>query len=301
MAALARHPDLDSLALLASVAQRGSVGAAARAHGISQPSATARLRALERTLGLTLLTRGTAGSTPTTAGELVIGWAQPILGAAEEFSRSVASLAERRAAEYTVAASLTIAEYLLPTWLMELHAAQPEIAVHLTVANSAAVIAAVRRGDVPLGFVEGPTIPRELVSATVSTDRLVVVAGVGHPWFDRTEPLGLAEFCATPLLLREPESGTRQALERAVAKAGAHLAAPALQLSTTTAIRTAAAGGAAPAVLSELTVRADVAAGRLRQIEVEGLALRRRLRAVWLRSATLAGPAAALVRLARER
>jgi molybdate transport repressor ModE-like protein len=293
-----RLPDLDSLALLTAVAERGSLGRAARDRGISQPSASARIEALERRLGVQLLVRSTRGSTLTPAGELVVGWGRTVLAAAEELARGVTALRQRRSAELTVAASLTIAEYLMPEWLVRLHAEQPGIAVRLQVANSTDVVAAVRQRQVPVGFVEGPTVPRALSWSQVGSDRLAVVVAPQHPWAARRSPVPMAEFLATPLLLREPESGTRQALEHAVARYGT-LAPPALQLSTTTAIRGAAVGGSAPAVLSELTVRADVAAGRLVTVAVTGLSVRRRLRAVWARGVALVGAARALVEMAR--
>lgn len=295
------HADIDSIALLASISELGSIGKAAREHGISQPSASARIDALERRLRLTLISRQSSGSTLTTAGELVLGWSAPILTATQEFSRAVATLQGTRAAEFTVAASMSIAEYLLPEWLMQLHGSRPDIAVNLRVANSTAVIAAVASGEVPLGFVEGPRVPRTLGWTEVATDRLTVVVGPTHPWAGRATPISMTEFCATPLLLREPGSGTRQALEEEIAKLGMALAAPAMQLSTTTAIRTAVAGGAVPAVLSELTVRADIAAGRLVEARVAGLSLRRSLRVVYLRGSKPTGAAADLVRLARGR
>jgi DNA-binding transcriptional LysR family regulator len=298
MSSPVRLPDLDSLALLTAVAEQGSLGRAARARGISQPSASTRIEALERRLGVQLLVRSTRGSELTPAGELVVGWARTVLAAAEELSRGVGALRARRSAELTVAASLTIAEYLMPEWLVRLHADQPGVAVRLQVANSTDVVEAVRRREVPVGFVEGPTVPRALAWSQVGSDRLVVVVAPEHPWAKRRSPVPMDEFLATPLLLREPESGTRQALEHAVAGDGA-LAPPALQLSTTTAIRGAATGGSAPAVLSELTVRADVAAGRLVPVAVTGLAVRRRLRAVWSRGVALDGAARALVELAR--
>lgn len=297
---MARLPDLDSLALLVAVAERGSLGRAARDHGISQPSASARIEALERRLGVQLLVRSTRGSDLTPAGQLVVGWAAPVLSAVEELSHGVEALRQQRSAELTVAASLTIAEYLMPEWLVRLHADQPGIAVRLRVANSTDVIAAVIDAQVPVGFVEGPSVPRTLSSAQVGTDRLVVVVAPDHPWARRRGPVPMPEFLATPLLLREPGSGTRQVLEHAVARHGG-LAPAALQLSTTTAIRGAALGGSAPTVLSELTVRADLAAGRLVPVAVTGLSVRRRLRAVWPRGVVLDGAARTLVGMARAR
>lgn len=295
---MARLPDLDSLALLVAVAERGNLGRAARERGISQPSASARVDALERRLGVQLLVRSTRGSELTPAGQLVVGWAGSVLTAAEELARGVDVLRQQRSAELTVAASLSIAEYLMPEWLVRLHAEQPGIAVRLQVANSTDVIAAVRDKQVPIGFVEGPTVPRSLAWTQVGADRLLVVVAPGHSWALRSMPVTMREFLDTPLLLREPGSGTRQTLEHAVAGFGA-LVPPALQLSTTTAIRGAAVGGSAPAVLSELTVRADLASGRLVPVAVTGLSLGRRLRAIWPRGVVLDGAARTLVEMAR--
>jgi DNA-binding transcriptional LysR family regulator len=58
--------------------------------------------------------------------------------------------------------------------------------------------------------------------------------------------------------------------------------APALELSTSAAVRGAVLAGSAPAVLSRLAVSDDIATGRLRVVLVSGLDLGRDLRAVWL-------------------
>jgi DNA-binding transcriptional LysR family regulator len=101
---------------------------------------------------------------------------------------------------------------------------------------------------------------------------------------------------------REEGSGTGQALRAALTAClgpGTQLAAPALRLSTTTAVRQAVRAGAGPAVLSLLAVRENVAAGLLAVVPVPGLDLGRRLRAVWAGTAQLpAGPARDLMAVA---
>jgi DNA-binding transcriptional LysR family regulator len=101
---------------------------------------------------------------------------------------------------------------------------------------------------------------------------------------------------------REEGSGTRQSLRAALTAClgpGSQLAAPALRLSTTTAVRQAVQAGAGPAVLSLLAVRENVAAGLLAVIPVPGLDLGRRLRAVWTGSPQPpAGPARDLMAVA---
>jgi len=89
-------------------------------------------------------------------------------------------------------------------------------------------------------------------------------------------------------------------MERALFGLGP-LATPLLELSTSTAVRSAVAAGAGPAVLSDLAVRDDVATGRLVQVAVRGVDLTRRLRAVWPIGTRLSPAAADLLRLGRPR
>src|SRR6201996_6463812 len=111
-----RVSDLMPFDLLLPVARRGSLGLAATEHGISQPAASTRIRRLERQLGLSLIERSPRGSALTAAGELVAGWAQVAIDAAAALDAGMTSLRERSSAVLRVAASMTVAEYLLPGW-----------------------------------------------------------------------------------------------------------------------------------------------------------------------------------------
>ncbi|MFI7614633.1 LysR substrate-binding domain-containing protein [Nonomuraea terrae] len=289
-------PDLGSLKLLVDVGQLGSLGQAARAAGIAQPSASKRIARLERRLGLPLIERTPRGSTLTSEGKMVADWAAQVLAAAEELVRAVAAVRRGGAAHLRVAASMTVAEYLVPRWLGEFQNREPAVPVGLDVVNSADVAARVLSGEVELGFVEGPNVPGGLDSRVVGTDRLVVVVAPGHPWARRRTALRGAELAATPLVVREPGSGTRETLD--VAFADLQRASPRLELGSNSAVKGAAQAGAAPAVLSRYAVEADVATGRLVEVPLAGLNLVRSLRAVWRRGRPLTGSAATLLAIA---
>ena len=298
---MTRLPDLDALQLLVAVADTGSLGKAAARTGISQPSASARMATLERRLGLRLLERTTSGSRLTGDGAVITDWARRVLDQAEALVEGAEALRTHADERLAVAASLTIAEHLVPTWLIELRQLRPATRVGLTVENSHQVIAALRTGQAELGFVEGPWVPRDLHSAVVGRDRLVVVVAPAHAWARRKEPLTAAELAAEPLLLREPGSGTREVLEAALA---AHdgPAVPLIELGATAPLRSAALAGSGPAVLSVLAVAEDIAAGRLVEVPLaEDVALRRTLRAVWPRGRELGDAAGWLVQVARGR
>lgn len=294
---LSRVPDLDSLELLLRIASTGSLGLAAAEHGISQPAVSARVKGMERLVGFPLVTRSARGSTLTTQGSLLVDWARDVLHAAEVLEAGIGSLREDRRARLRVAASLTVAEQLLPLWLVRLAATHPQTAVSLSAQNSAGVAAAVLDGSADLGFVEGPRVPDGLDAQTVARDRLVVVVPPGHPWARLRRPLAPETLATTRLVHREPTSGTRTALEAAL-EPWAPLARPLLELASTSALRSAVAAGAGPAVLSELAVADDVIAGRVVRVPVRDLDLSRQLRAVWPRGQRPTGSARDLLAIA---
>lgn len=290
-----RWPSLADLELLVTIASAGSLGAAARQVGMAQPNASRAVRNLERDLGVPLVHRSPTGSTLTAQGDLVAEWSLSILRPAQEFVHAVQSLRAGATARLTVSASRTVAEYAVPGWLGALRASDPEVSVQLTVANSTGVFDDVRAGRAALGFVESPTVPRDLHSALVGTDRLVTVVAPSHPWARRRRPVTASELAATPLVVREPGSGTRATLEDALRNLPVVPAA--LELSSNEAVRISATSGAGPAVLSELAVAAATASGALAIVPVDGLDLTRRLRAVWATSRP-SRPAGELLRIA---
>ncbi|MFJ2177682.1 MULTISPECIES: LysR family transcriptional regulator [unclassified Streptomyces] len=293
-----RVPDLGALELLLAVARLGSLGRAAREVGISQPAASSRIRAMERQLGVALVDRSPRGSRLTDAGTLVTDWARRVVEAAEAFDAGAQALRDRRDSRLRVAASMTIAEYLLPRWLIALRRARPDTAVSLHAGNSVAVAERLLSHEADLGFVEGLATPEGLDSVVIGHDRLLVVTAPGHPWARRRNPLEPAELAGTPLILREPGSGTRQVLDAALSAYGGP-ARPLLELASTTALKAAAVSGEGPCVLSELAVGEELAARRLVRVPVAGVRLRRDLRAVWPAGARPAGPARDLLSLTR--
>ena len=296
-----RVADLAPFDLLLTIARVGSMGKAAAAHGVSQAAVSARVRSLEAALGLTLFERTTRGTVLSRDGALVADWARSAVDAALAMEEGVDALHTAHVARLRVAASLTIAEYLLPRWLIALRARRPDTSVALTSHNSTEVQDDVLVGRADVGFVESPRHSPDLDERVVARDHLTVVVAPSHPWAGRRS-ITPAQLAATPLVSREAGSGMREHLEEALGRAGAGpLAEPVLELGSTTAIKNAAADGVAPAVLSSLAVANDVAGGHLVAVAVRGLPLERRLAAVWPRGPLPSGAARDLVELAGAR
>jgi molybdate transport repressor ModE-like protein len=289
-----RVPELTALDVLLAVARAGSLNGAAPELGISQQAVSARITAMEAQTGIRLLTRSTSGSTLTGEGTVVAEWATRVLDAAHELDVGLAALRAEHRGRLRVWASLTVAEHLLPGWLVSFQAAAgargaDPAEITLTAANSGVVDHHVRSGAADLGFIESPTVPTGLRSRVVAHDELLLVVRPDHPLAKRRRPVDPGLLANTPLVSRESGSGTREALSTALRTAlgpDCRQADPILALSTTSAIRSAVHAGAGPAVLSELAVADDLATRRLVRVPVTGLDLRRALRAVWLGART---------------
>lgn len=295
-----RWPDLAVLELLVGIAELGSMGAAAERLGISQPSASRSLARFERRLGLTLLERNARGSKLTAEGAIYVDWCREVLAAAERLVLATAALRGEHASHLRVAASMTVAEYLVPRWLGDFRRNHAEVEVSLVVTNSVQVAAALQAGEADVGFIETTSVPAGLRWSVVGADRLVVVVAPSHPWARRRRQLTAAELAATPLVVREPGSGTRRTLVDACARVRLTLSPPAQELASNAAVRVGAMAGTAPAVLSEQAVREHVDAGSLIVVPVEGIDLSRKLRAGWVGGPRPIGLAADLIAIARR-
>lgn len=293
-------PELSAFEIFLAIARTGSLGAAGREFGLTQQAVSARLASIEAQTGVALVVRTPRGSQLTSAGVVVAEWADRLLDVARYVDAGLASLRSEKRNRVKVVASLTIAEQLMPRWLVSLQVAtnRPGVStpqVIMTATNSDQAIAAVRDGAADLGFIETPHLPTGLRSRVIGHDELVLIVPAGHKWARRHRPVTATELSQTPLVTRESGSGTRDSLTAALRKTlgdAMRQAQPVLELSSAAAVRAAVVAGAAPAVMSRLAVADDLAIGRLRTVEVPELDLRRELRAVWVGGRTPSAGAA---------
>jgi molybdate transport repressor ModE-like protein len=278
-------PDLDALELLMAVSRHGSIGAAARATGVTQQSASERLHGMERLIGVSLLRPSARGTELTRAGRLVVEWSARLLAVADEMDASLTALRSERGRQLHIVASMTVAEHLLPRWLVAFGQRRSETQVSLNATNSRDVLNAIDAGLADLGFVEGVRPPARLRHRNIATDELVLVTAPDSPLARRRRPLDPHQIAELALTSRERGSGTRDVVERAFAVHGLVPAPPVVEVTTSTALREAVRAGGAAAFISRRAVQADLQSGALREVRTTGLDLTRTFRAVW------AGPA----------
>ncbi|MEA2384008.1 MAG: hypothetical protein QOH72_3979 [Solirubrobacteraceae bacterium] len=263
------------LAAFAAAVETGTVRGAAEALNLTQSAATKRIRALERRVGAPLLERSALGVAPNGLGRALYPEAQHVLAALATAERVIVD--ERSCnAPLRLAASRTIGEFVLPGWLAAFRLESGPSRVELDVRNSPAVLVALRRGEVDIGFVEGVDPLDGLDVVTLVHDEIVVVVAEDHPWARRGS-LDVAELRLQPFLTREKGSGTRSVAENALARGGVTLT-PSLEAASTQSLKRAVRDGGFT-LLSRLAV-GDDDGGALVRLRVRGADLSRDLRAV---------------------
>jgi molybdenum-dependent DNA-binding transcriptional regulator ModE len=105
------------LAAFAAAVESGSVQGAADALQLTQSAATKRIQSLERRIGDPLLDRGRFGARPTALGRTVYPLAKRALDALADVAHAVELSAAQSTKQLRLSASLTIGEFLLPSWL----------------------------------------------------------------------------------------------------------------------------------------------------------------------------------------
>ena len=259
------HLTLRQWQVFVSIADAGTTAAAGAQLALSQSATSAALNELESHLASPLFDRIGRRLVLNPQGRALLDPARALLVAAADLER-LAGAGQSSAGVLPLllrlGASTTIGNYLLPSCVAALLADNPQAQVDLRIGNSADVVAAVQRLEVDLGLIEGPCHESGLQVLPWQRDDLVIVAAPG------TTParMDVAALAQARWLLREPGSGTREAVEQALLPHLHHFAR-AMQLGSTEAIKQAAAAGLGLACLSRHAVADLLALGSVRVVE----------------------------------
>lgn len=176
----------------------GGFRRAADALRVSQPAVSARIRALETSLGVTLFERGRGPLALSPAGRALRPHAEQLLRAVAQARQAVHDLRPGSAGALQIAAVLSICTYLLPDVLKRFQAAQPSVMITVRSGHSKEVLEMVLRGEAEVGLARSLHHP-EVETLSLGDDPLVLV---GHPrlWPARARRARLEEVADRPLV-----------------------------------------------------------------------------------------------------
>jgi DNA-binding transcriptional LysR family regulator len=275
---------LRQLAVFTAVADAGSTSAAGGRVALSQSATSAALNELEAVLEARLFDRVGTRLVLNDTGRGLLPQARAVLDGASGIERDFGlggAPGERAApALLRVGASTTIGNYLLPTLVANWQRQRPGAQVDVRIENTGAIAAAVARMEVDVGLIEGPCHEPDVVAQAWREEELAIVCAPSHPLLGgAADPrLNVATLRQAPWLLREPGSGTREAVEQAL-QPHLHPLREGPGFGGTEAIKQAAVEGLGVTCLSVSAVQDLVALGRLVRVRTTLPRLTRRL---WL-------------------
>jgi DNA-binding transcriptional LysR family regulator len=282
---------LEQLRIFLAVAEREHVTRAAEALGLTQSAVSAAIRALESRHGITLFHRVGRHIELSEAGRLFRAEAEAVLARARAAELVLSELGGVGRGTLAVQASQTVVSYWLPPLLVRFRGLHPGVQVQVTAGNTTSVVQALMDGVAELGFVEGEVAEPALVQVPLTTDQLIVVVGLEHPWAGQG-PIVPGRLSETAWIMREAGSGTRAAFE--LLSPGLEVA---LELPSNEAVLAAVEAGGGAAVVSERAASPHLAAGLLARA---GVALPpRSFKALRHRERQGSGAARALLSLAQ--
>jgi molybdate transport repressor ModE-like protein len=178
------------LLVFREVARAGSISAAARSIGWTQPAVSQQLRALEREAGSGLVLRGAGGVELTEPGRVLLARADAIAGQLHMAGEELAALTQLRRGTVRLAAYPSAAATLVPRVVAEMLRRHPDIDVTLTEAEPPEAIGLVQAGDVDLALVFGydglPVAGAGLRWLRLADEPVHLVLPPGHRLADRT-------------------------------------------------------------------------------------------------------------------
>lgn len=235
---------IQGLRVFLDILEHGSLSAAGRKLGMTQPAVSNHLHVLEERFGVALLTRG-RGLRATPAGECLAGHARRVLGELEALEEEMACHSSPYG-RLLVGASSTPGETLMPRLAVRFSTAYPEVALDVHIADTIETLEALLDRKIEVAIVGREVDDPRLKATMIEQDELVpVVAASEDPVADEVEPEDLA---GRPFVMREQGSATREVVEDRLATVGL-VPRIAMELGSNAAVAGAVAAGAGVGVL----------------------------------------------------
>jgi DNA-binding transcriptional LysR family regulator len=264
-------------------ARRGSVSRAAGSLFVTQPALTARLKSLERQLGMPLFVRTGRGVRLTDAGRAFLPYAQRALEAVGEGRRHVGDVARGGAGELALGAAPAVSTYVLPAILERFHVDHPNVQLAVRTGHSEEVLELVLREQVQIGLVRALRHP-DIESVPLYEDELVLVADPGHRFAVAGE-IRVEEMTEEQLILFDRTSSYHDVTSAFFREAGV-VPRGVMELDNIDATKKMVRQGLGVALLPHTAVAEELEAGTLTPVDiVDATPVRRRIVAVRRRDA----------------
>lgn len=271
--ALARHVTLRQLQLFEAVARLRSFTRAAEELFLAQPTVSMQLKKLADTVGLPLLEQVGVRIQLTDTGREVYAACQEVFDALANLEMKIADLKGMKRGHLRLGV-ITSAKYLAPHLLGQFGRLYPGIDFALKVTNRERLLERIANYEDDLYILGQPPQGLDIVTYSLVPNPLVVMASRNHPLVGEPN-IPLKRLLQEPFIMREPGSGTRDALLRLFESEGLKPPAGRMELASNEAIKQAIVAGLGISVLSLHSLVLEGTSGPIAVLDVRGFPIQR--------------------------
>ena len=290
--------EIDQLTTFVAVATVGGFHRAAETLRVSQPAVSARIKALEDSLGSKLFARSRSGLTLTEAGRILRPFAEQLLKTASQARQAVHELKPASGGLLQIAAALSISVYFLPDVLKRFQRAHPKVIIAIRPGHSKEVLEMVLNEEAEIGLARSLQHPM-IETISLRDDPLLLVA---HPVQGptRARHARLEQVAAWPLIFYERGSSDWTLTHSLFRRAGL-VPNIAFEVDTIETAKRMVERDLGSAFLPQLAVGREIRAGKLLAIKLlDAEPLGRSLDVIHPRHRPLRGQAQAFLRALKE-
>jgi len=288
--------DLRDLQYFEVIAELEHLGRASERLHRTQPALTSCVRRLEEACGAVLFERVGRGIRLTSAGNALRKWAQRTRFDVESARREIGDIGRGLTGSIKVGIVPTAAQFLLPPAAKMLMQEAPGVTLKTTVALVDILTPLLRSGDIDLMVGSEAAKEAGFASQYLAEDLIVVAASASHPLFKLRTPK-LKDLSGYRWVLQPPGAPTRDWLDHAFDRH--RLSRPVVQVESNLLLLLPTLIGETGLLsfISRLHLVEGRSGAGLREVELEGMTMRRRMVVTYRESGYLSPAAQRLIGL----
>src|SRR3990167_3253695 len=257
-------------------AKAGRIGAASRELRLAQPTLSLQLQQLERSLGRCLLVRGPRGVTLTAEGRIAFDYCERIFSQGDELAAALQSCGVSGPAVLRLGVSESVPRGAVTQVLEHLHRLDAHLRVSVLGAASEDLRERLGQHRLDLVVSHVDFTPQLGVEFTGRLAGTIPIHFVGAPKVAARVARFPSDLARVPMMLMSPDNPARKEIDLFLCR---HAVAVSVDVETDDSelIRYLVLRGKGAAALDALTVREDLAQGRLRKLHPRGPAIKERV------------------------
>ncbi|MGL5348197.1 MAG: LysR family transcriptional regulator [Peptostreptococcaceae bacterium] len=265
------------LRIFIMVADYGKMSLAAEKLFITQPSVSQAIKEIEEYYGVKLFERLSKKLFITESGEMLLKYARHIVQSFDEMEMGLKNKGQKVCLR--IGATITVGSCMINDIINKIEKENDEISTKITINNTEVIQRMLLNSELDVAIIEGIVTNKDLVKRCVHTDKLIVVVGNNHKFYNR-DKISIQELSGEDVIAREEGSGGRQIFENILKDNNIDINIK-YSSTDTEAIKNAVINGRGLAVLSSMIVQKEIKEGTLHKISLKEVNMFREISVVY--------------------